>query len=202
MKYLKMIGLAAIAAAALMAFAGSASATVLTSPAGTTLPAGTTIHAELKEGVAKLAASFGNIECKESTIEGKTANAGGAAETVRGTVSKLTFSNCNGGACTVTTLKPGELEVHAIGGGNGTVTAKGQEVTTNCTFFGFNYHCIWQTAATGTHLGQLTGGSPATLTATGATINRTGGTSGNACGSTGTWTAVYKVTKPNPLFVS
>jgi hypothetical protein len=210
MKYLKIIGLAAIAAAALMAFAGSASATVLCkaneSPCSSanTYPAGTRIHAELKEGEAVLTAGFGNIQCKISTIEGKTANAGSSTETVHGAIEKLTFENCNGGACTVTVLKTGELEIHtelSTSNGNGTLTAKGQEVTTNCTFFNVNYHCIWSTGTTGTDLGTLTGGAPATLTAKEALISRTGGTSGVACGSSGKWDAVYKVTTPSPLFV-
>ncbi|MGN6217221.1 MAG: hypothetical protein ACTHN7_09745 [Solirubrobacterales bacterium] len=198
MKYLKILGLAAIAAAALMAFAGSASATVLTSPTGTALPAGTTLESHLKAGSkAVLKGVFGNVECEESALSGTTSNAGGATETVKGAVATLTFAKCN---CEVVVLKKGELEIHAIAGTeNGTVTASGQEVTTNCSFFGVNYHCIWSTSAT--DLGTLTGGSPAIISAN-ATITRSGGNSGKACGSTGAWTAEYEVTKPNPLFVS
>jgi hypothetical protein len=204
MKYMKMLGLAAIAAAALMAVADSASATQLTSPTGTALPAGTVIKSELKEGVAKLAANFGNIECKESVNEDKTTNGGSSTETVRLIVTRWTFTNCNGGACTVVALRNGELEIHSISGTeNGTVTGWGQEWTTNCSFFGINYHCIWSTgtSTSPTHMGVLTGGAPAVLDLH-ATLIRIGGTSGTACGSTGTFFGTLKVTSPNPLYVS
>lgn len=203
MKYLKILALAVIATVALATVAGSASATVLTSPAGTVLPVGTTIHAELSEGSAKLATSFGTIECTSSTIEGKTANAGGAAETVRGTISSLTWGGCTvaGAPCgAFTTLKGGEFETHATGGGNGTWTITRQEITSQCTFIGFTYHCVW-TTTTYVHAGSATGGAPAKLR-TEVILSRSGGTSGAACGSTGKLTATYKFTKPNPLFIS
>ncbi|MGN6663604.1 MAG: hypothetical protein ACTHK6_05290 [Solirubrobacterales bacterium] len=200
MKYLKILGLAAIAAAALMAFAGSASATTLTSPAGTTLPAGTVIKSQLKAGKkAVLKGAFGNVECEASTLEGKTANTGSSTETVHGAVEGLTFTKCN---CEVVVLKKGELEIHTLNAtadGNGTVTASGQEVTTKCNFFGIEYHCIWKTS--GTDLGTLTGGTPAVIAAQEAVITREGGNSGGACGSTGKWTAEYEVTSPSTLLV-
>ncbi|MGN6254863.1 MAG: hypothetical protein ACTHO8_07770 [Solirubrobacterales bacterium] len=199
MKYLKILGLAAIAAAALMAFAGSASATTLTSPAGTTLPAGTLIKSKLKSPKAVLHGAFGNVECEESTLEGKTANTGSSTETVHGAVEGLTFTKCN---CEVVVLKKGELEIHTLNAtadGNGTVTASGQEVTTKCNFFGIEYHCIWKTS--GTDLGTLTGGTPAVIAAKEAVITREGGNSGTACGKSGTWTAEYEVTSPTTLLV-
>ncbi|MGN6254862.1 MAG: hypothetical protein ACTHO8_07765 [Solirubrobacterales bacterium] len=199
MKHLKLLGLAAIAAAALLAFAGIATATTLTSPAGTTLPAGTSIHLQLKAGTKTvLHGAFGNTECEESTLEGKTANTGSSTETVHGPVETLIYGTCN---CTVVVLKKGELAIHtltATADGNGTVTASGQEVTTKCNFFGIEYHCIWNTS--GTDLGTLTGGTPALL-AENATFTREGGNSGTACGKSGTWTGDYEVTSPKPLLV-
>ncbi|MGN6663605.1 MAG: hypothetical protein ACTHK6_05295 [Solirubrobacterales bacterium] len=199
MRHLKLFGLAAIAAAALMAFAGIATATTLTSPAGTTLPAGTVIHLQLRAGKKTvLQGAFGNTECEEATLQGKTANAGSSTETVHGAVEKLTYGKCN---CVVAVLKTGELEIHTEGttaDGNGTVTASGQEVTTKCNFFGIEYHCIWKTS--GTDLGTLTGGTPAIL-AENATFTREGGSSGTACGKSGTWTGEFEVTSPKPLLV-
>jgi len=130
MKYVKMLGLAAAAVAALMAFVGAstASATVLckvegekgaTGLTGTTCPAekaypkGTEIHAVLDPGTgpAKLTTAFKNIECEESTVSGKTSNEGSATETVTGSVEVLTFGKCN---CEVNVIKKGTLEVHWI----------------------------------------------------------------------------------------
>jgi ABC-type glycerol-3-phosphate transport system substrate-binding protein len=75
MKYLKILGLAAIAAAALMAFAGTASATTLTSPKGTIVKTGTVIHA-VSEGHVVFDPPFSKSECN-LTIEGTTSNEGG-----------------------------------------------------------------------------------------------------------------------------
>ena len=82
MKYIKMLGLAAVAAAALMAFvgAGTASATTLTGPGGTALSVGTTMHSA-SEGKAVLDAPFGNVEC-ESTVHGAVTENGGAGSAV------------------------------------------------------------------------------------------------------------------------
>ena len=81
MKYLKMLGLMAVAAAAMMAFAGSASAATLTSPAGTYAGPGTVIHAE-SEGHATLDSPIGQIRCN-STVEGEVEKGGGKDGNVR-----------------------------------------------------------------------------------------------------------------------
>ena len=221
MKYVKMLGLAAVAAAALMAIVGSstASATVLCAaeptngnPAtkGTVCPtnfayiAGTEIHAVLDPGTgpAKLTTAFKNIECEESTVSGSTENEGSAAETVKGKVATLTFGKCN---CEVKVLeeggkqKAGTLEVHWIPDTfNGTLTSNGAEVTANCsTIFG-TVHCIYVTE--NTDLGTLTGGNPATMDIESANIPRLS-TSG-LCAETAKWDAKYEVTSPKPLYVA
>ena len=208
MKYVKMLGLAAVAAMALMAFIGasSASATVLCSESGKTTncassgkdyAAATTISASLDSGTSAVLKTTGGLienTCTTSTVEGPTANTGGATETVRGTVeaAKLTFSNCSN---TTDVTEGGELEIHWISGtDNGTLTAKNFAVTQilagiTCTY----------TAGTGTDLGTVTGGSPATLDVN-AVVNKSAG--GFACPSTAVWVANYTVTSPSPLYVS
>jgi hypothetical protein len=193
MKYLKLMGLAAIAAAALMAFAGTASATLLTNSSGATLGTGTTIAAE-NEGTVTLDPPFGAIECNESKVEGKTTNAGGTGVSVNGSISTLTFKSCN---ATVTVISNGTLSITGTGSNNGTLSSTGTEVTVE--FFGT--HCIFKTNNTG--LGTVTGstttgGKTATLDIS-ATIPRTGGRSGAFCGSTAAWTGAYKVTNPDFL---
>ena len=195
MKYLKILGLAAIAAAALMAFTGTASATTLTGAGGASLGAGTEIKSAA-EGTTVLHPPIGDIECKESTVAGKTSNAGGSSETVSGNIESLTFSNCN---ATVTVLAKGSLEIHtktASADNNGVLTGSGNEVTVE--FVGF--HCIFKTSGTtlGTVTGSATTGGSATLDIE-ATIPRTGGRSGAFCGSTAQWTGSYSVSSPSTL---
>jgi len=193
MKYVKMLGLAALAAAALMAFAGSASATTLTSPSGTQYSG--TIAATLSSASATLKSSFiGEVVCKKSTVEGKVESQG-AEVTAKGNLSSLTFTECNG---TVTVLKAGSLEVHTEGekaNGNGTLTSSGAEVTVELA----GLHCIFTTS--NTDVGKVTGGTTATLTAASQAIPRTGGRSGAFCGSSATWNATYSVTTPDTLLI-
>jgi len=67
----------------------------------------------------------------------------------------------------------------------------------------FGFHCIFGTGA-GTDIGTVTtntaSGGAATLDI-GATIPRTGGTSGVFCGSTAQWTGTYKTTVPATLII-
>ena len=142
MNHTKILGLAAIVAAALMALigAGSASATTLTAPDGTTLAAGSLITAEA-EGTVTLHPPFGDITCEKSHVEGKTSNTGSTSETVKGNISTLSFTSCN---ATVTVVKTGSLEIHTQetkANNNGTLTSSGTEVTVE--FIGT--HCIFAT---------------------------------------------------------
>ena len=215
MKYVKMLSLAAVAAMALMAFLGasSASATVLCSEAGRTTncseenkekgivskdyAASTTISASLDSGTSAILKTTGGLvenTCTTSTVEGPTANTGGATATVTGTVAqnKLTFSNCSN---TTDVTAGGELEIHWISGtDNGTLTAKNFEVTQVLSGITCTYG-----AGTGTDLGTVTGGNPATLDVN-AVVNKTAGSF--ACPSTAVWVANYTVTGPTPLYVS
>lgn len=207
MKYVKMLGFAAVAAAALMAFVGTgtASASTLTDGSGTVLGVGTEIKAENTETVT-LHPPIGAIECEHSTVAGKVTNAGGTTHivhektketttithTVKGDIETLTFTECN---ATVTVLKKGTLEIHSTAAENdnkGILTSSGAEVTVE--FVGF--HCIFSTNSTS--IGTVTGGNPAKL-AIEATIPRTGGRSGAFCGTTAQWTGGYEVTAPKPL---
>ena len=197
MKYVKMLGLLAVAAAALMAFAGTASATTLTSPAGTTYTG--EIHA-VSIGHAVLHSSgISTVECS-STIAG-TVESHGKGVTAKGKLSSLTFTGCTGSNTVTEVPKKGELEIHWISGtSNGTVTASNQEVVVFNS--PLNGTCIYTTS--NTNIGTLFGGNPAHLTTPtgGAVITRSGGSLGAFCGSTGTWTATYEVTTPKPLLVS
>jgi hypothetical protein len=188
MKYVKMLSLLAVAAAALMAFAGTASATIIESGGGA-LPSGTQIESTGTSAVLK--AGFATIECSHSEVDGKTSTAGGANATVEGSINNLTFTGCN---ATVHVLKKGKLIVHWTSGKNGTVTSEGAEVTVSTA----GTSCTYGTP-TASSIGTLTGGSPAVLTAA-ASLKKVAG--GFLCADPASWTAKYTVTTPNPLYVT
>lgn len=201
MKYAKVLCLVA-ALASVMAFAstGSASATELTcGPA--ICPAGTVIHG-VSEGHIIFENTFiGEIKCR-STIQAKTVNVGGAAETVRATVEEHLYFECTEGAV-AHTIRNGEFEIHTqnepINNFNGTVTSSGTEVTLEV----LGLHCIISTS--NTHLGTITGsantGGTATWDLEGTLIPRTGGRSGAFCGSTVRITGSYLIDQPMVLNV-
>lgn len=205
MKYVKMLGLAAVAATVLMAFVGasSASATVLckveptgegtTCPTGQAYPAGTTTH-EVSEGAVKLTTTFKNIECSTSTIEVEITNEGSATETPKGPVNKLTFENCN---CEVKVIKDGTQEFHWVSGsGSGTVTSTGSEITAKCSSIFGTVHCIYLTNET--DVGTYTGGAEAKVDIQENEIPRL--TTNSLCAEKAAWDGTYKVESPKPLW--
>jgi hypothetical protein len=201
MKYLKMLGLAAVAAMALTAFIGasSASATVLCTTTST--PCGAEWHVDkiqstLKKGTtAKLHSTGGSLEatCTESSSTANKKITGNSTETATG---EVTAANLTWGGCSQTTdtLAGGELEVHSItGSDNGTVTAKGFEVTVIIA----GVSCIFG-AQTGVDLGTLTSGANATLDIN-AVVKKTGGSF--LCPSNSVWEGEYVVTDHTTLYV-
>ena len=213
MKWLKILGLAAVAALALTAFAGptSASATVLckTNPTyvllkGYTCPIlwvwgqGTPNKAQLAAGKKVLLKNTTGeplVECSTSTIGGETENKGSETETVHGKIATLDFGECNH---TVDTLVNGELEIHGISSeganGNGTVTAKGSEVTASILGVSCTYG-----AGSGVDIGTLVGGKPATISVN-AVLNKTAGSF--LCPGDARWEASYEMTAPDPVWTS
>lgn len=209
MKYVKTLGVAALAAAALLAFVGasSASATVFckakpsepptttgtTCPANQAYTAGTTTHEVNKEPV-HLTTAFQNIECNHSIIEVEIENEGGAMEAVKGPVKKLTFEECN---CSVTVLKGGTQEFRwEADSFNARITSTGGEVTVLCnTIFG-KEHCIYTTNVT--EVGKATGGEEAKVDIEGNEVLRL--PTSELCSEEGNWHGTYKVESPKPLY--
>ena len=186
MKYVKMLGLLAVAAAALMAFAGTASATTLTSPSGTAY----TGEIAATAGATELHGSFVTVKCNKSSVTGSKVESHGAGVTAKGPISSLTFSECN---FPVSVKKAGTLEVHATSGGNGTLTSSGAEITIETSIA----NCIFTTS--NTDVGTVTGGTTAVLDINSAAIPRTGHSV--FCGSSGTWTGSYTVNTPDTLLI-
>lgn len=208
MKYTKMLGLLAVVAAALMAFAGSASATILTSSHKAATAYSGNIEAELETGHAILhsenAPTAFTVECNKGVVTGEVTTVGSGATTAGGHVTGLSFEGCTNGS-SVTVKKPGTLEIHTdkeaenINDSNGLLTSTGAEIEV-LTPLGFK--CIYTTEKT--DVGTLTGsttraGQTATLDIASKTINRTGGSP--FCGTGGYWTGNYIVNTPMYLDV-
>lgn len=195
MKFFKMLGSAAFVAVLMMIVgACDASATTLTSPAGTEY--GGMVKLELQSGTSATFQNnfIGQIKCEASEFEGKVESQGASA-TAQVKLSTFDFYSCNG---TFMALKPGLFEVHtdsASADGNGIVTSNGAELTTELT----GLHCIFSTS--NTSFGTVTGGTSAALTIESAVIPRTGGRSGSFCGSSMTLTARYRFVTPKTLLV-
>ncbi|HEU4462956.1 MAG TPA: hypothetical protein VFR75_10225 [Solirubrobacterales bacterium] len=184
MKYVKILGLLAVAAAALMAFAGTAMATTVTTTTGGAA-ATPTIHAVNSGGHVTLANPIANISCS-STVEGKV-ESHGAGVTAKGNISKLEFTGCTN-SWHVTAITNGSLEVHYTSGHNGVLTSSGAKVDT--TRFGVT--CVYET--NNTSIGTVAGGNPAVLTIA-ASIPINTGESSSLCGTgNAKWEGKYATT--------
>ena len=185
MKYVKILGLLAVAAAALMAFAGVASATTVTSSSGTTpkIVSAANGHVVLDNPIAK-------IECG-SNVEG-TVQTHGAGVTAGGAITALSFTGCTN-SWHVTVVSAGSLEIHATSGGNGTLTSSG--ATVESTRFGIT--CRYATSKT--DIGTVTAGEHAKLDISAAIPFHSGS---GLCGEGATtWTGSYSVSSPTNLSI-
>jgi hypothetical protein len=191
MKHLKLLSLFAMAAASLIAFAGSAPAATFTSPAGTAYLG--KFDATL-EGSTLLKAGFAEITCTSDTIGGEwTTNNETEAS---GPIDAFSLSGCKEGQ-TVTTLNPkGTLTILKS---NTAVTATGVEWTTAVA----GVSCVYGFGSTATSLGTATNsgsGSTAKVTlAVAAKLPKISG--GFLCASPASWTGSLIFTTPTPSVV-
>jgi hypothetical protein len=198
MKYLKMLGLAAVAATALMVFfgAGSASAntvicktTATPCPTGWDLGVGETVDASL-EGTAILETTMGAVldTCSAGTVHGTVSTT--TTPTVSVPSTGLTWSSCTR---TTDTLGPdggGSIQFHANGDAThtGTVTVRGFFVRVDTVAFGT---CIFGFGEEYVPLATATSGEQPTIH-----INTLVPKILGACPAQVRWTASYKVTTP------
>jgi hypothetical protein len=207
MKYLKMLGLAAVAAAALMAFAGagSASATVFChkaeTPCSQKWSKGTEIEFTVRpETKARwFSGAITLLECSSGDLKGTLTSAGSSSETVK--IAINTFAWTTGCSVNNETLETGELEVHSIAGStNGTMTLKGFANRMETTQFG---PCVYGSGSTGINLGTLTASkSGEAIIDIETTLSKKEGSSA-LCPTTIQWWEQWIQTKPSgtPLFV-
>ncbi|HMI80340.1 MAG TPA: hypothetical protein VK480_01000 [Solirubrobacterales bacterium] len=211
MKYIKVLSLMAVAAAAMMALAATASAGTFASPKGT--PYTGKVHAIANPGETTLHGVV-TITCKSSTVEGEITTHSHTT-TGSGHVSKLLFNEC--GENHVTVEEAGTLEAHthsadATGETYAILTSSGAKVSIQVTSLGIT--CVFTTS--NTEVGTVTNSTHqekthAHATSTGlasipktavihvdsSKIPRTGGSF--FCGSSGEWTGTYEVTTPDYL---
>jgi len=214
MKYVKMLGLAAVAAMGLMAFLGAstASATVLcTTPnetakcaAGWDYVKGTIWDASIEPGTTAILESTGGLfedTCTESTVAGEQENTGSSTETVKIEIKDVTVTNTTApglsfGNCTKPTkvLNPnGTMEFHweeKPENDNATVTASGFEVTVEAIS---GVSCVYSAGA-GLDVGTATSGSMGTIHIN-AIVNKKSGSF--LCPADSVWKASYTITDPN-----
>lgn len=212
MKYLKILGLAAVAAAALMAFAGAGTASadeLCTEPANAEnmCPAGkkiTEIHAtQVGSGFLKETGGASIVTCKEGTLLADITKGNETKVTgMSGPVTALIWKGCT--FPTNTTLlgtldasagvkidrnEKGEITAETPGTA---VKATETQVTINTVLFG---SCIYGAGA-GLNLGTVPNGG--TELGINAVVNKISG--GVACPETSTWTATWKITNHNAVY--
>jgi hypothetical protein len=206
MKQLKILGLMVVAAAALMATVGATTASATDTAlceekttnvgglpvceGGHLYPLNTTINAELETFIL-IQTPLGNIECSESTLRFWTED---DTEEPLGAVVETLWFKCF--EATLTTVNKGTIDIDIIDTPawthNGTLTFTGTEIKVAK----WGQECTYKIG----HGGTLTGGAVATIDFKG-TLTKTAG--GVFCpGQNVTFTGFYKITSPQPLWVS
>jgi hypothetical protein len=199
MKYVKMLGLAAVAAMALTAVtAGSASATTL-EVGGVAKNSAITIAASAASTITLSdTAGFSANRCSVSSVHGTTSVFSGTK--VTGSLSTTAGVGLSFGTCEVspvTVESPGGLYIeHEASNTSGIVFSENTAVTWN-TSFGFHVTCT--TPASGRGIGTLdgVGSSSAHATMTIAAVL--------SCGfllPSASWSATYKISTPTGLGVT
>jgi hypothetical protein len=200
----KALGLAAIAAMALMAAAGAGSAsadvfcTVNNTPECSHGAEISVIEPTLVKGSSlKLTDTSGNPlhTCSDSTISVNIEKQGEGVEP-EGKTSTFDWSGCTN---PTTTVKNGSLKVETRETSPGvfvhTVTAFGTEVTTQIPFFG---SCVFGVGS-GVSLGDLVLGNTAVLHVN-TSVSKTSG--GFACPSSYKWIADYQIANHSAVWIS
>ena len=203
MEYLKTIGLAAVATAALIGLAGTgtAPATVLCKEAiatgcaatGKDYPAGTVIKPSLEGSAIQKSGETTLATCTGGQFSSEVTSAGSSTTTVRGSNTTIDLENC---VSAMHTLSLGTFELHHITGtNNGKLTASG--VVIGWTIFGTN--CLYK-SGTGKDLGELESGASPTMSISITVLEAE--PKKFICPDVTTWQSTFRFTSPNPLYVA
>jgi hypothetical protein len=206
MKHLKMMGLAVVAALAVMAMVGAGTASAEgtacstnTSACGSLVAPGTKISASLATGHASLTTSVGTVTCKKSTVAG-TINEPGKAH---GEITGLTFTECSIGSTTCSAVKsentPYTVTGVPTGSGNGDLTVTPKTLNPGAIVeCGTVINCTFSSKHVNLKFTGGTGGVLPTVMAENVSLERSGG----LCPSTATWNAHYQINTPTSLFIT
>jgi len=195
MRYAKLLGLLIFGVAGLLAFAGNASATTLTTETGfhPASLASLTFHVQLESG--------SKVTCTGSILSGEEIDTGSSTTTVT-FEARLAFSGC--GNDTVVLFKSGSMEFHAVAGSkasDATVTSTGAQITVLTHNILGTIHCIYTTS--NTYIGTLTSsantGSHALIDMNSAKLPTV--TTDLACNEGTVWTGTYTISSPTVLNV-
>lgn len=211
MKYVKMLGLAAVAAMALMAFVGasSASATVLCKVTPTGSPAECSsaygkkqVYNTKATDPILTATGAEDVTCTSSETSIEQTNAGGAAETVKGNIKTLSFTGCKtvpaNISCTVTAVGlPFSGEIHKSSENHdGTVIVTNGKTQVKCAF-GF-LNCVFGKASLDL---TLDAGNPASITTNEVELEQQEELGFEECPESSKWDATYVATSPTAIYV-
>lgn len=195
MRYTKILALLTVAAAALMAFAGSAFAGTITYNSGGAqiiMDEGSSFHVKLLAS-STLDGTI-NISCANGTGIADVTDEGGSilGWTFTPDVELTNVTNSECGNHTVSVLDGGSWSFESLGGNQATVRSSGTELTvlTHSIFLGTR-HCIYVT--NNTHIGTVSG-TPAKLTIDSAPIPQAA--TDSLCGNDAEWTATYEFSSP------
>jgi hypothetical protein len=200
MKYLKMLGFVAAASLVLVVLgASSASAAVFCQksetpcPKGFDYPATTKFQASLSiiSSVEFSEPGGGTVAaCTGSTLEGTTANTGGAGMQVEIKFTTVTLTGCTS---TITVSQPGGIKVTSAAANRGTATGFGTKV--KVTVFGST--CLYGPSSE-PDVGTIKPGGPGVLEAAGLWKKLEGSF---FCPAEVVWSGLYEITAPSPIFV-
>ena len=200
MKLIKLVGLLAVSALAVAAFAGAGSASADTlckanenpCSAANSYPIGTVIKG-LDPSATLLAGSF-EVKCHSEVI-GKTTVNHGAGKGILGLIEKVIWSNCSGSCNGATSINTPYLALGSAATQTMTVESDGSgnpgAQLSNCLFNGNS--CTYSAASVAM---KFVGGNPAKITVTKAPLARTAGL---FCPATGEWDATYTLSAPAGL---
>jgi len=216
MKYLKIIGLAALAMALLAVVASSASAAKVCSTAGTGTACASG-HGKVYTGniVSKNAGNivftmFNSEKEDINTVTCTISEAGGTitnGETGVGSITKLAFTGCSSNICSAVSAStnaatsPWEFEVAtdaATENTNGATTLHNVTRIFTCTFLGLLVTCKYSAASVETRVDgsdtepKITGNAMSLATEEG---------NESVCGASSQWSDTYRFTTPASLFI-
>lgn len=213
MRYVKMLGLAIAATAALVVFLGAGAASASTICSKNNTPCSTTaegmlgpkavVLAQLKAGTKSvMKAGIFNIECSESTLEIETTNTGTKAVGLTAELKDLTLGICTKGS-TVAVEAPVTANKSVVGLELGYTAATMNGGLIAGVGMRVEYSLLGETCFYGGVINAnltVVGGAPALIRVEKAKLTKLPG-SGPLCANPGIWEAEYTVTSPTALYV-